>query len=121
MAKHILAVDDSKSILQMVSSTLQGEGYQVSEAGDGQAALDTAAKEKFDLVITDLNMPRMDGITLIKNLRADAKYKFVPILMLTTEASDSFKAQGKEAGATGWLVKPFDPQKLVGVVKKVLG
>lgn len=120
MAKHILAVDDSKSILQMVSATLQEEGYQVSEAGDGQAALAMAESGNFDLVITDLNMPRMDGITLIQNLRANPGYKFVPILMLTTEASDSFKAKGKEAGATGWLVKPFDPQKLVGVVKKVL-
>lgn len=121
MSKHILAVDDSRSILQMVSFTLKGAGYQVTEAVDGQAALDLASSAQFSLVITDLNMPRMDGITLTQKLRAHPKYKFTPILMLTTEAGDAFKTRGKAAGATGWLVKPFDPQKLLGVVKKVLG
>lgn len=121
MSKHILAVDDSRSILQMVSFTLKGAGYQVTEAVDGQAALDLAAAGQFQLVITDLNMPRMDGITLTQKLRAHPKYKFTPILMLTTEAGEAFKTRGKAAGATGWLVKPFDPQKLLGVVKKVLG
>lgn len=121
MSKNILAVDDSRSILQMVSFTLKGAGYQVTEAADGQEALDLAGKQSFQLIITDLNMPRMDGITLVQKLRANPKYKFTPILMLTTEAGDAFKAKGKAAGATGWLVKPFDPQKLLGVVKKVLG
>jgi len=121
MAKTILAVDDSRSILQMVSFTLKGAGYAVEEAGDGQAALTKAAAQKFDLVLTDLNMPGMDGITLVQKLRSHPNYKFTPILMLTTEAGDAFKAKGKAAGATGWLVKPFDPQKLLGVVKKVLG
>ena len=121
MSKAILAADDSRSILQMVSFTLKGAGYQVTEAADGQQALDLAASGNFALVITDLNMPRMDGITLTQKLRAHPKYKFTPILMLTTEAGESFKAKGKAAGATGWLVKPFDPQKLLGVVKKLIG
>lgn len=121
MAKTILAADDSRSILQMVSFTLKGAGYTVVEAPDGQAAFDLAGKQAFSLVITDLNMPRMDGITLTQKLRSLPNYRFTPILMLTTEAGDAFKAKGKAAGATGWLVKPFDPQKLLGVVKKVLG
>ena len=121
MAKAILAADDSRSILQMVSFTLKGAGYDVVEAGDGQAALDLASKQNFSLVITDLNMPRLDGIGLTEKLRAHPSYRFTPILMLTTEAGESFKTKGKAAGATGWLVKPFDPQKLLGVVKKLIG
>ena len=121
MAKNILAVDDSRSIRQMVSFTLKGAGYTVVEAGNGQEALALAQKQKFDLILTDLNMPVMDGLTLIQRLRATAVYKFTPILMLTTETGAAFKAKGKAAGLTGWLVKPFDPQKLLGVVKKVLG
>lgn len=121
MSKTILAVDDSRSILQMVSFCLKGAGYQVAEAGNGQEAMNLAAGNDFALVITDLNMPEMDGITLTRNLRANPKYRFVPILMLTTEADESFKAKGKAAGATGWLVKPFDQQKLLGVVKKLIG
>jgi len=121
MAKTILAVDDSRSILQMVSFTLKGAGYTVVEAGDGMAGLDQAKRQPFSLVITDLNMPRMDGISLIQNLRGLPNYKFTPILMLTTEAGEAFKVKGKAAGATGWLVKPFDPQKLLGVVKKLIG
>lgn len=121
MAKTILAVDDSRSILQMVSFTLKGAGYNVIEASNGQEGLLAAKKQKVDLVISDLNMPVMDGITMIQQLRAQPAYKFTPMLMLTTEAGGAFKAKGKAAGATGWLVKPFDPQKLLGVVKKVLG
>ncbi|HKK01586.1 MAG TPA: response regulator [Desulfuromonadales bacterium] len=121
MAKTILAADDSRSILQMVSFTLKGAGYDVVEASDGQAALELAAKQSFSLVITDLNMPRLDGIGLTRKLRAHPSYRFTPILMLTTEAGENFKAKGKVAGATGWLVKPFDPQKLLGVVKKLIG
>jgi len=121
MAKTILAVDDSRSILQMVSFTLKGAGYAIVEAPDGKAALAAASKQKFDMVITDLNMPHMDGLTLIRHLRASTSYKFTPVLMLTTEAGADFKAKGKAAGATGWLVKPFDPQKLIGVVKKLVG
>lgn len=121
MAKTILAVDDSASIRQMVSFTLKGAGYDIVEAGDGQEGLDKAKAKAVNLVLTDQNMPKMDGLTLIKSLRALPQYKTVPILMLTTESSDAMKAQGKAAGATGWLVKPFDPQKLLEVVKKVLG
>ena len=121
MSKSVLAADDSRSILQMVSFTLKGAGYDVVEASDGEAAFDLAQKQKFNLVITDLNMPKMDGITLTQKLRGHPNYRFTPVLMLTTEAGDTFKAKGKAAGATGWLVKPFDPGKLVGVVKKVLG
>jgi two-component system chemotaxis response regulator CheY len=121
MAKTILAVDDSASIRQMVAFTLKGAGYDVVEAVDGQDGLDKAKSKSVNLVLTDQNMPKMDGLTLIKSLRALPQYKTVPILMLTTEAGDTMKAQGKAAGATGWLVKPFDPQKLLDVVKKVLG
>ena len=121
MSKTILAVDDSASIRQMVAFTLKSSGYEVVEAVDGMDGLEKAKAKSFNLILTDQNMPRMDGLTLIKNLRAMAQYKAVPILMLTTESSDAMKAQGKASGATGWLVKPFDPQKLVEVVKKVMG
>jgi len=121
MAKTILAVDDSASIRQMVSFTLKSAGYEITEAVDGQDGLNKAKTKSFNLILTDQNMPNMDGLTLIKNLRAMPNYKTVPILMLTTEAGDTMKAQGKAAGATGWLVKPFDPAKLVEVVKKVIG
>ncbi|MBE0505587.1 MAG: response regulator [Marinospirillum sp.] len=121
MAKTILTVDDSASIRQMVSFTLKGAGYTVVEANDGKQGLDKAKAGRFDLVLTDQNMPNMDGLTLIKSLRALPAYARTPILVLTTEAGDSMKQQGKAAGATGWLVKPFDPQKLIDVVKKVIG
>ena len=121
MAKTVLAIDDSPSIRQMVSFTLKGSGYDVVEAVDGVDGLDKARARTVNLVLTDQNMPRMDGLTLIKTLRGLPSYKAVPILMLTTEASDTMKQQGRSAGATGWLVKPFDPQKLVEVVKKVIG
>ena len=121
MAKTVLVVDDSASIRQMVAFTLKSGGYEVIDAVDGMDGLDKAKAKTVNLVLTDQNMPRMDGLTLIKSLRALAQYKAVPILMLTTESSDTMKAQGKAAGATGWLVKPFDPQKLTDVVKKVIG
>ncbi|MBI5921355.1 MAG: response regulator [Betaproteobacteria bacterium] len=121
MAKIILAVDDSASIRQMVAFTLKSSGYEVVEAVDGMDGLEKAKSKSVNLVLTDQNMPRMDGLALIKNLRGMPQYKTVPILMLTTESSDAMKAQGKAAGATGWLVKPFDPQKLIEVVKKVIG
>jgi two-component system chemotaxis response regulator CheY len=121
MAKSILAIDDSASIRQMVTFTLKSSGYEVVEAIDGMDGLEKAKGKTFNLILTDQNMPRMDGLTLIKNLRGLPQYKSVPILMLTTESSDAMKQQGRAAGATGWLVKPFDPQKLVEVVKKVIG
>ena len=121
MAKTILAVDDSASLRQMVAFTLKGAGYDVVEANDGVDGLNKAKGKTVDLVLTDQNMPNMDGLTLIKSLRGLPAYKAAPILMLTTEAGDAMKAQGKAAGATGWLVKPFDPAKLLEVVKKVIG
>jgi two-component system chemotaxis response regulator CheY len=121
MAKTILAVDDSASIRQMVAFTLKSAGYDVVEAVDGQDGLDKAKVKAVNLVLTDQNMPRMDGISLVKQLRALPQHKSTPILMLTTESSDQMKAQGKAAGATGWLVKPFDPAKLLEVVRKVIG
>ena len=121
MPKSILAIDDSASIRQMVTFTLKSSGYEVVEAVDGMDGLEKAKGNTFNLVLTDQNMPRMDGLTLIKSLRSLPQYKTTPILMLTTESSDAMKQQGRAAGATGWLVKPFDPQKLVEVVKKVIG
>ena len=121
MAKTILAVDDSGSLRQMVAFSLNAAGYQVIEAVDGQDGLNKARTQVVDLVLTDQNMPNMDGLTLIKSLRAMESYKSVPILMLTTESSDEMKSQGRAAGATGWLVKPFDPKRLIDVVKKVIG
>lgn len=121
MAKTILTVDDSASIRQMVTFTLKSAGYEVAEAMDGQDGLDKAKAKAYDLVFTDQNMPRMDGLTLIRSLRGLPAYRSTPILMLTTESGEAMKAQGKAAGATGWLVKPFDPAKLLEVVKKVIG
>lgn len=121
MAKTVLTVDDSITIRQMVKYSLESAGYEVIEATDGQDGLNKAKAKTFDLILTDQNMPNMDGITLIKNLRGIAQYRSTPILMLTTEAGDAMKAQGKAAGATGWLVKPFDPAKLLELVKKVIG
>ena len=123
MAKTILAIDDSTSIRQMVAFTLKSAGYAVIEAADGQEGLDkaNANASSINLVLTDQNMPVMDGLTLIKALRGLPQFTTTPILMLTTESSDAMKMQGKAAGATGWLVKPFDPHKLLEVVKKVIG
>lgn len=120
MAK-ILAVDDSASMRQMVSFTLKGAGHDVTEAVDGVDALAKAKDAKFDLVISDVNMPNMDGITLIKELRALPSFKFTPMLMLTTESTAEKKQEGKAAGATGWIVKPFNPDQLLATANKVLG
>ena len=116
----ILAVDDSASMRQMVSFTLKNAGYDVVEAVDGQDAFDKANGRGFDLVLTDQNMPRLDGIGLTKQLRLHPNFKSTPILILTTESSDEMKQAGRAAGATGWLVKPFDPTKLIEVVRKVV-
>jgi len=116
----ILAVDDSASMRQMVTFTLKGAGYDVVEAVDGQDGLDKAKVNKVDLVLSDVNMPVMDGITLIKELRALPDYKFTPMLMLTTESSGDKKIAGKSAGATGWIVKPFNPDQLLSTIQKVL-
>ena len=116
----ILAVDDSASMRQMVTFTLKSAGYDVTEAVDGQDAWDKARTRSFDLVLTDQNMPRMDGISLTKKLRENPQFKATPILILTTESSDQMKQAGRAAGATGWLVKPFDPNKLIEVIQKVI-
>jgi two-component system chemotaxis response regulator CheY len=118
---RILAVDDSASMRQMVSFTLTSAGFQVAEAEDGQIALEMAQKEKFKLVLADVNMPNMDGLTLVRALRGLPDYKFTPLLMLTTESTPEKKQEGKTAGATGWLVKPFNPEQLVSTVKRVIG
>lgn len=116
----ILAVDDSPSMRKMVSFTLIGAGYQVVEAVDGVDAFEKAQAQRFDLVLTDQNMPRLDGLGLTRKLREQPEFKSIPILMLTTESSDLMKQAGRAAGATGWLVKPFDPVRLIDVIKKVI-
>lgn len=117
---QILVVDDSASMRNMVTATLMSAGHKVTDASDGQAALNKAKTAKFDAVVTDLNMPVMDGIELVKNLRMLPTYKYTPILLLTTESSSEKKTLGKQAGATGWLVKPFNPEKLLATIAKVL-
>lgn len=119
MSKLILTVDDSKTMRDMVAFTLKGAGFDVLEAVDGQDALSKVSGKRIDVVITDINMPIMDGITLVKELRGQADFKATPILMLTTETDDDKRQQGRAAGATGWIVKPFDPEKLLQVVNKV--
>ncbi len=121
MGKCIMTVDDSASVRQMVSFTLKEAGYDVIEAVDGQDALSKLNGVSVHMVITDLNMPNLDGIGLIKGIRTNSAYKFVPIVMLTTESQDSKKQEGKTAGATGWIVKPFKPEQLLAVIRKVLG
>jgi two-component system chemotaxis response regulator CheY len=118
--KTILAVDDSATIRQMVEFTLQGLGYEVLTAVDGAEGLKQVAARHMDMIITDLNMPGMNGIELIRQARSMAAYKFVPMLLLTTESAPERKQEGKAAGATGWIVKPFDAPQLVAVVQKVM-
>lgn len=121
MSARILVVDDSASMRQMVAFALSSAGFSVDEAEDGQVALGRAQGQRFNAVVTDVNMPNMDGISLIRALRGLPDYKFTPMLMLTTESAADKKAEGKAAGATGWLVKPFDPEQLLATVRKVLG
>ena len=121
MSASILAVDDSPSLRMAVRTALVGAGYNVTEACDGLDALGKVADIRFDLVVTDLNMPNMDGLTLIRELRRNPAQAGVPIVFLTTESDDDIKQQAKAAGATGWLVKPFDPEQLVRIARKVIG
>ncbi|MGE5476778.1 MAG: response regulator [Bacteroidales bacterium] len=121
MSKTIMTVDDSASMRQMVRLTLAGAGYEVVEAEHGQDALNKVGAAVPHMVVTDLNMPVMDGLTLIRNLRSLASFKGVPIVFLTTESDEAKKREAKEAGATGWLTKPFKQEQLLAVVKKVLG
>jgi two-component system chemotaxis response regulator CheY len=121
MTNTILVVDDSASIRQMVAYTFQAEGYTVIEAADGIEGLAKAhARDDIDLILSDQNMPNMDGLTFVNTLRDHPKYVSTPILMLTTESGESIKMQGRAAGANGWLVKPFNPEKLLAVVRKFL-
>lgn len=119
--KKILAVDDSISIRKSISFVLTQEDYEVVEAVDGVDGLAKAKEDKFNLVITDINMPNMDGIEMIKQIRQTEGYKFTPIIALTTENQDSKMQEGKAAGATGWIVKPFTSEKLLAIVKKIIG
>jgi two-component system chemotaxis response regulator CheY len=121
MTKTILTVDDSASIRQMIVLTLTGAGYTVIEAGDGSQGYDRAIAQPVDAVLTDLNMPVMNGIEFIKKYRQHPMSKGVPIIFLTTESDDAIKAEAKAAGATGWIVKPFKQDQLVSVIKKVTG
>jgi two-component system chemotaxis response regulator CheY len=120
VSKTILIVDDSIMVRQMVSFTLTEAGFNVIEAQNGVDALNKVSAQPLDLIVTDLNMPEMDGITFIANARTLPGTKFTPILMLTTESQPEMKQRGKAAGATGWIVKPFDPPKLLAVIAKVL-
>jgi len=121
MGSPVLIVDDSASMRQMVAFTLTSAGYQVTEAEDGAMALQRARQQRFDAVISDVNMPNMDGISLVRALRQLPDYRFTPLLLLTTESVANKKAEGKAAGATGWLVKPFNPDQLLATLQRVLG
>ena len=120
MPKKILIVDDSESIREVVSFTLENEGFEVLVANDGTDALKFLDGREIDMIITDLHMPEMDGITLIKHVRAMEAYQRIPILFLTTESQTAKKMEAKEAGATGWIIKPFVPAKLIAALQKVL-
>lgn len=120
MSKKIIAVDDSATVRQMLSFTLQDAGYEVVQAVDGNDALEKFSTESFEMLITDLNMPGIDGIDLIRQVRQKPGNRFMPIIMLTTESQESKKIEGKSAGASGWIVKPFKPEQLLNVVKMVL-
>jgi len=119
--KRALIVDDSRSMRQMVSFTLKEAGFEVLEAENGQDALDKLRGQKLGVIVTDLNMPVMDGISFIRKARATAEARFLPILILTTESQQEKKIEGKAAGATGWIVKPFEPGKLIQTIQKVMG
>lgn len=120
MKKSILVVDDTRSMRKMVAAVLEGAGYDVAEAGDGVEALELARKRVFDLVVTDHNMPRMDGVTLVRELRALTDYDPVALLVLSTEASPELKQRGREAGATGWMAKPFNPERMLEIVRSFI-
>lgn len=120
MAKTIMVIDDSASIRQVVGIALKGAGYEVVEAVNGQEALDKLSGQRVHLVISDVNMPVMDGITFLKKLKERAEYKFTPVIMLTTESAENKKAEGQAAGAKAWVVKPFQPQQLLNAVSKLV-
>jgi two-component system chemotaxis response regulator CheY len=119
MGKRVMAVDDSATVRQVLQMTLAGAGYEVIEAVDGKDALSKLANTSIDMMVTDLNMPNMDGIDLIKNVRLSPGNRFMPIIMLTTESQPEKKQEGKAAGASGWIVKPFKPEQLLAVVRMI--
>ena len=119
MGKTILIVDDSATIRQVVGMTLKGAGYEVMEASDGKDALNKLDGKKINLIISDVNMPNMDGITFVKEAKKLANYKFTPVIMLTTESQDSKKQEGQAAGAKAWVVKPFQPEQMLAAVAKL--
>lgn len=121
MSKSALTIDDSKTMRDMVAFTLRNAGFDVTEAENGQLGLDQISGSSFDVIITDVNMPVMDGITFTREARKTAEAKSIPILILTTESGSTIKNEGRSAGATGWIVKPFNPEKLLQVVEKVCG
>ncbi len=119
MGKRVMTVDDSATVRQVLHMTLEGAGYEVVQAVDGEDALGKLSKESFDMLVTDLNMPKLDGIGLIKVVRQNPGNRFMPIIMLTTESQPEKKQEGKAAGASGWIVKPFKPEQLLAVVRMV--
>jgi len=121
MNKTIMTVDDSVSVRMMVSFSLKGAGFDIVEAVNGIDALKKLDEHDINMVVADVNMPEMDGIQFVRKMRAHPKYKFTPVVMLTTESHESMKDKGREAGATGWIVKPFKPDQLISIVRKVLG
>lgn len=120
MAKRILAVDDSPTMRQLLRVTLTRAGFEVAEGADGVDGLAKASKESFDLVLSDVNMPNMNGLEMVRKLRLLGAYRFTPVVLITTESAIEKKLEGKAAGATGWIVKPFEPEQLLAVVNKVL-
>lgn len=120
MSKIILVVDDSASVRQLVGMTLRGAGYTIIEANDGKDGLKKLDGQKINLVISDVNMPNMDGISFVKEMKQNANYKFTPVIMLTTEGADDKKQQGKEAGAKAWIIKPFRPEQLLQTVSMLI-
>ena len=120
MSKTIMIIDDSASIRQVVNITLKKSGYEVIEACDGQDALNKLTGMKINLIICDVNMPNMDGITFLKSLKNTTGYKFTPVIMLTTESQESKKQEGKAAGARAWVVKPFKPEQMLEAVSKLI-
>lgn len=121
MSKTIMTVDDSASVRMMVAFTLKESGYEIVEAVNGVDALEKLENHEISMIVADINMPEMDGITLVKKIRNHKQHRFIPVIMLTTESHESMRERGKEAGATGWIVKPFKPEQLVAVTRKVLG
>ena len=120
MVKTIMVVDDSASLRQVVSIALKGAGYDIIEASDGKDGLSKLTGQKVHLIVSDVNMPNMDGLTFVKELKAKPEYRFTPVIMLTTEAGEDKKAMGQAAGAKAWVVKPFKPDQILGAVAKLV-